>query len=209
MRPSTATSAPGTRSIRSGPSGSSPASARIARTRADAAAAACGSSARSRHGSPTATAALRRREARPRRRPPPRRRSGRPCDARAAALRRPRARAASPPCRASRPRPPAGCREPQPLGSERGHAHSLVVDGHHRVERTVLRKRRDRLRGRLRPAQVERQLGVAHRDEPPLGRHHDLGAERAGGGEEVGRPVGGRRQQEEHTSHAGSIDRGR
>ena len=71
------------------------------------------------------------------------------------------------------------------------------------------RQRRDRFRGRLRPAQVERQLGVAHRHEPPLGRHHDLGAERPGGGEEVGRPVGGRRQQEEHASHAGSIGPGR
>ena len=99
--------------------------------------------------------------------------------------------------------------EPQPLGRERGHAHSLVVNGHHRVERPLLRHRRDRFRGRLRPAQVERQLGVAHRHEPPLGRHHDLGAERPGGGEEVGRPVGGRRQQEEHASHAGSIGPGR
>jgi hypothetical protein len=66
--------------------------------------------------------------------------------------------------------------ESQPLGRERGHAHSLVVNGHHRVERPLLRHRRDRFRGRLRPAQVERQLGVAHRHEPPVGRHHDLGA---------------------------------
>ena len=95
--------------------------------------------------------------------------------------------------------------EPQPLGRERGHAHPLVIDGHHRVERPLRRHRRDRFRGHLRPAQVERQLGVADRHEPPLGRHHDLGPERPGGGEEVGRPVGGRRQQEEHTSHTVSI----
>ena len=99
--------------------------------------------------------------------------------------------------------------ESQPLGRERGHAHSLVVNGHHRVERALLRQRRDRLRGRLRPAQVERQLVVAHRHEPPLGRHHDLGAERPGGGEEVGRPVAGRRQQEEQASHAGIVGPGR
>ena len=95
--------------------------------------------------------------------------------------------------------------EPQPLGRERGDAHPLVVNGHHRVERPLRRHRRDRFRGRLRPAQVERQLGVADRHEPPVGRHHDLGPERPGGGEEVGRPVGGRRQQEEHTSHTVSI----
>ena len=83
--------------------------------------------------------------------------------------------------------------EPEPLGRERGHAHSLVVDGHHRVKRPLLRRRRDRFGGRLRSSEIERQLSVADRHEPPLRRHHDLRTERPGGGEEVARPVRGRR----------------
>ena len=188
-----------------------PASARIARTRAAAAAAARGSSARitprladsdsgfTTQGSPISAATAAESSLGPTVRYA------------AAALRRRRARAASQPCRASPPRPPAGCATARGrVAASAATQHSLVVDGHDRVERPLLRHRRDRFRGRLRAGAGRASTGASPIDTSrPLGRHHDLDPERPGGGKEVGRPVGGRRQQEEHASHTVSIGAGR
>ena len=97
--------------------------------------------------------------------------------------------------------------EPQPLGQAAA-AHPLVVDG------TTASSGLSSASAAIASAAASGRTGRASTwlspiDEPPLGRHHDLGAERPGGGEEVGRPVAGRRQQEEQASRAGIVGPGR
>ena len=85
-----------------------------------------------------------------------------------------------------------------------------VVDGHHGVQRRPAMELLDRVGRRLGPAQRDHQRAVPHRPGQRLavlGGHHDLGAEHPRRGEEVGRAVRARGEDQEHPGHRSIVGR--
>jgi hypothetical protein len=94
--------------------------------------------------------------------------------------------------------------EPESFAGGGGHFHALVVDGNNGVDRRPFVERDDHVDsgGHLREGQQQRAVSHLARERLDfVGSDDDLGAEAAGGPDEVGRPVGRRRQQEENARH--------
>jgi hypothetical protein len=86
------------------------------------------------------------------------------------------------------------------------HQNALVVDGHDPVDRSPLGGPGDHLGRPGRVVEVDREGPVAHGGRQRLFEFrgdHDLDTEPGGGGQEVGRLVRGRGQQDQHAGHAG------
>ena len=100
--------------------------------------------------------------------------------------------------------------QPEALGAQRRGHHALIIDAHDRGERSLPRTLGDLLGRHCRVRQAHGQRTLAHRRRhrrPTLGRHRDRDPELPRRRQEVRRPVGGRRQDQEQAVHGAIVDR--